>query len=150
MIFNFYYIRWFLANAKGPNQRHVYFLELDQTGSVVSTPMTLLRGQKDPGNHAGTFSASFGYVILNYFGPELPERSLIKASSPDWQESLSKASSDLLERLKKTKLPKVEYSSIGGEDDGNYELIVKTFYPPGFDPKKKYPVITLKFICIPL
>ena len=129
-------IVYFLATKESSIQRHVYSVHLDGSSLKPITNTT------EEGIYSVSFSKKGGYALLSYNGPNIPWQKVIATESAGEEgkgfEKMIEENSQLKGMVAKHAMPTFHYSTV--TIDG-FELNVVERRPPGFDPKKKYPVL---------
>lgn len=118
----------FEANKESPIENHVYKLDINK-GNI-----TLISAVE--GFHSATMSSNGALLLDKYSNPELP--GVIELYN--FSNSNSRVISSAFNPLKKERMPKIELVKLKADDDSTI-LYGRLITPPGFDAKKKYPVI---------
>ncbi|KAF4930136.1 putative dipeptidyl peptidase 4 [Colletotrichum viniferum] len=113
-------------------ERHLYSV------SYPAGTKKALVDDKVAGMWSASFSASGGYYILSYQGPNVPYQELYAVNSTEPIRTIT-SNDALVARLKEYKLPNITYFELTHPD--GYSLNVMQRLPANFDPSKKYPVL---------
>ncbi|KAH0429844.1 hypothetical protein CcaCcLH18_08126 [Colletotrichum camelliae] len=113
-------------------ERHLYSV------SYPAGTKKALVDDKVDGMWSASFSASGGYYILSYQGPNVPYQELYAVNSTEPIRTIT-SNDALVARLKEYKLPNITYFELTHPD--GYSLNVMQRLPANFDPSKKYPVL---------
>jgi dipeptidyl-peptidase-4 len=122
-------LAYFLSTEHHSTERHLYSVSLLTGQRRALVPTT-------PGYYTASFSASNGFYVLNYNGPDIPWQALYSANGT--QLAVINDNSALREKLAGYNLPQTRYSEL---KIGNYSLNVREILPAGFNKNKKYPVL---------
>ncbi|TDZ38249.1 Dipeptidyl peptidase 4 [Colletotrichum spinosum] len=123
---------YYLSTEHHSTERHLYSV------SYPSGKKTALVDDTVAGYYSASFSASGGYYILSYQGPNVPYQELYNINSTAPVRTIT-TNEALLARLQEYKLPNITYSEL--EHPDGYSLNVMQRLPANFDPSKKYPVL---------
>ncbi|RKP24465.1 dipeptidyl peptidase IV N-terminal region-domain-containing protein [Syncephalis pseudoplumigaleata] len=121
---------FYISTERGSTERHLYSVSLDGTNKQALTP-------DDHGFYEAKFSPHAGWYTLSYKGPDIPSQKLYSTRDPKFERELSDFSW-LKEAVAKYKLPTIRFSTV---KSAGYDLNVKEYLPPDFDPAKKYGVL---------
>ncbi|HET7106201.1 MAG TPA: S9 family peptidase [Candidatus Acidoferrum sp.] len=120
---------YFIATEKSPLERHLYRVGLDGSG--------LKRISQAEGVHAVQFSRNTAFYLDTYSNAATPPRQdLYRADGT----SIAILDENKVKELAGYHLSPVEFFPVQSHD--NVSLNCYMIKPPGFDPAKKYPVIT--------
>ncbi|XP_022795852.1 prolyl endopeptidase FAP-like [Stylophora pistillata] len=130
-------IIYFSATKESPTQRHIYSVKITsgELSCLTCNLATVIKGNKCS-YYSASFSLGGSWYILYCRGPGIPEVTL-RSTNIDKVETLEDNHA-LRERLDGVSLPVVESYNI---TSGSYDLYVKEYRPPNFDPRKKYAVL---------
>ena len=124
---------YYISTYRGSIYRHVYRVKLDGTQPESITD------NGEEGYFDISLSAGAGYALLDYKGPSIPYQKVI--STPGNPNAYSKTVEDN-ERLRGFAaghaLPTLVYGNI---TLGGFGFNVLERRPPGFDPRRRYPVL---------
>lgn len=120
---------YFMATEKSPLERHLYRAELDGSG--------LKRLSQEEGVHAVQFSHNTAFYLDTYSNATTPPRQDLYHAEGTKFASLNE---NKVNELSGYHLSPVEFFTVQSHD--NFSLNCYLIKPPGFDPAKKYPVIT--------
>lgn len=123
-------LAYYLSTENHSTERHLYSVSLTTGKRRPLVPTTA------PGYYSASFSASNGFYVLNYNGPDIPWQALYASNGT--QLAVINSNAALRDKLAGYQLPQVRYSEL---ELGNYSLNVREILPAGFNPKKKYPVL---------
>lgn len=123
---------YFISTENSSQEKHFYSVDFkgNNKKALVDTK---------EGVWAASFSAGGGYYILSYNGPGLPWQKLYATKDTKKPIKTINDNAALATRLSEYELPKVSWFEIKHPD--GYSFNVMERLPPGFDPKKKYPVL---------
>lgn len=122
---------YYISTEKSSIERHVYSVNLDGSSRENITDVEV----------EGWFDVSFSkgarYLLLTYYGPNVPYQKLL-----DLHDKTSKeftVNTKLSETLAQYNIPQISYGNITLED--NLIINYKETLPINFDPSKKYPLL---------
>ncbi|KAG5913697.1 hypothetical protein E4U42_000922 [Claviceps africana] len=135
---------YFLAAGKRhmhPDERHLYRARLDGRGVHALTDDT------QPAYHAASFAPGCRYAVLTYDGPGVPHSSIVALgpkNTPAETMARIEANTALAAKAERaassSTLPqrRFHHVDLGG---GGARAPIMELLPPGFDPKRRYPVL---------
>ncbi|KAF8531445.1 Alpha/Beta hydrolase protein, partial [Trichophaea hybrida] len=123
---------YYLSTERHSTERHLYSV------SLTTSRKKALVDTKTDGYWGASFSASGGYYILSYNGPNIPYQKLYSINSTTPLDTLH--SNDALKaKLAAYNLPIVRYHTL--THPSGYSLNAREILPANFDPRKRYPVL---------
>ncbi|KAF6803732.1 extracellular dipeptidyl-peptidase dpp4 [Colletotrichum sojae] len=123
---------YYLSTEHHSTERHLYSV------SYPSGTKKALVDDSVAGYWSASFSASGGYYILSYQGPNVPYQELYSVNSTTPVRTIT-SNEALVTRLQDYKLPNITYLELVHPD--GYTLNVMQRLPANFDPSKKYPAL---------
>ncbi|KAM7448243.1 hypothetical protein ABFA07_003655 [Porites harrisoni] len=132
-------IVYFSATKESPTESHVYSVHIRTTElKCLSCNLPTL----NPGNKCSYYGASFSlkgsWYTLHCKGPDIPEVTLRSTQKDPEVVVPLQYNRDLMDRLDGVKLPGIKTYTV---ENGDYDLYVKEYRPPGFTEDKKYGVL---------
>jgi dipeptidyl-peptidase-4 len=121
---------YFTGSEQNGTETHLYRVKLDGTGFAKLT--------KEPGSHQVSFAPGFGYYTDSHSSFDQPQRVALKRA--DGQELGVLGQAVPLPEFDQLGLIKPEHFTFKSSD-GLYDLDALLYFPAGFDPGKKYPLI---------
>ncbi|KAJ4303954.1 Dipeptidyl peptidase 4 [Collariella sp. IMI 366227] len=128
---------YYTSTEHHPTERHIYSVSYN-TGK--KTPLV---DTSTPAVWSASFSASGGYYILRYGGPDVPYQELYSVSNPSKPIRTINANTKLYNALQEYRLPNITYLDLSHPSGSKLSAMLRL--PAKFDPKKKYPVLLLPY-----
>jgi len=123
---------YYLSTERHSTERHLYSV------SLTNGSKKALVDTRTAGCWSASFSASGGYYILSYNGPDIPYQKLYSINSTTPLDTLN-SNDELKTKLAAYKLPIIRYLTL--THPSGYTLNAREILPANFDPRKKYPVL---------
>jgi dipeptidyl-peptidase 4 len=118
---------YFQATKPDPRQRQIYRMRFDGTGFERIT--------QQPGTHTFFLSPDGQFLVDNFSSVTEPPRSLLLKSDGTYVSTVSKSQDPMANYA----LGRTEFVTLTAAR--GTKLYARLVMPPGFDPRKKYPVI---------
>lgn len=134
---------YYIASPDDPLRRYLYrtTLNVSESGDTASiAPQERITPPNLPGTNSYRVSHDGKYAIHVYSTFSSPETTSIISLPQHKTVNVLADNKDLREKLRNANLPKPEFFRIPIEN-GRVELDAYIIHPPGFDPKRKYPVL---------
>ncbi|KAK4238960.1 putative dipeptidyl peptidase 4 [Achaetomium macrosporum] len=124
---------YYTSTEHHPTERHLYSV------SYLTGKKTPLVDPSVPAVWSASFSASGGFYILRYAGPDVPYQELYSVNNTSSPIRTINSNAKLHAALQSYRLPNITYLDLPHPSGVNLSAMLRL--PATFDPTKKYPVL---------
>ena len=127
---------YFVSTKHHSTELHVYSVNYE-TGDVKA-----LVDDTVPATWSASFSTGGSYHVLRYGGPDVPYQELYSVNSSKPLRTITD-NKKLYDTLQEYALPNITYMELKHPDGFTLDAMLRL--PPGFNPKKKYPMLLIPY-----